>query len=799
MLSLFLWLLLVFFLSYVRASSSVWAISFSISYLLTIKYLPTSFISVIITAIAVCIFPLFIPFIRQQIIRFFLNKFKKSLPKISETEKEAINAGDCGWEKSILTGMPNWHELHKMHKPSLSKDEDNYIKSSVKDLMLMVDDWKIMFNDADIPSDIWTFLKEKGFFGLIIPKKYGGLGFSPIGISRIISILYTKSITLATTVSVPNSLGPGELLMEYGTDSQKDYFLPRLAKGQEIPCFALTSTFAGSDATSMLDSGIITYGEYKGEKVLGIKLNWDKRYITLAPVATIVGLAFKLYDPDKLIGDKEFIGITCAIIPSNTKGITIGRRHFPLYTPFQNGPIQGEDVFIPLDFVIGGIDMVGKGWRMLMECLSAGRGISIPASSVGESQQILMATSAYSLIREQFNTPIGYFEGIQEPLARIAANTYMIDALCHFTVSFIQNDIKASVASAISKYHTTEMARKIIKDAMDIHGGKAICIGPSNYIFPAYLSVPISITVEGANILTRSLIIYGQGLIRCHPYVLDELSAIENNEIKRLDYLLCKHFSHGIYNFSRSIGYALTAGFIIKSPSRRLKKYYKRLSKYSIYLAFISDLILLIYRGTFKRKESLSGKLADILSYIYIGSAVLKKYYDEYELAEEIPLIKWIMEHLCYEIEERFCSLINNFSNPVFRYGLYYLLFPYGKYSKIPTDKLDRDVANLMLKPSETRKKLTRFSHIEEKNNEQFHSLDKLFNALYNESELYKRLKIAKKNNKIIAIEPLKMIEEAFIKDIITEDEKNKLLEFESLRLKIIKVDDFDFNYLKRK
>ncbi len=799
MLWIMLWTLFIFILSFVRASASVWLISFLILCLLMFKYLEVGFTSIFISTIIIIVLPLCIPLIRCRIISYLLKKFNKSLPKISITEKEAINAGDCGWEKDILSGSPSWRKLHNIAKPKLSEEEQHFIDGSVKELMSMINDWKIIFNDVEIPENIWKFLKEKGFFGMIISKEYGGLEFSPFGISRVFSMLYAKSVTVATTVSVPNSIGPGELLMHYGTEKQKKYYLPRLARGEEIPCFALTSEFAGSDATAMLDSGVVCYGEYEGNEILGIKLNWNKRYITLAPVATLLGLAVKLYDPKKLLGKKTEIGITCVLIPSNMPGISIGRRHYPLYTPFQNGPIQGKNVFIPFDFVIGGKDMVGKGWRMLMETLAAGRAIALPSSAVGESQQVLMATSSYSMIREQFNSPIGFFEGIQEPLARIAANTYMIDALCHFTITVIQNGSQASVASAISKYHSTEMARKIIKDAMDIHGGKGICLGPKNYLSAFYTSAPISITVEGANILTRSLIIFGQGLTRCHPYLLDELSAIEDNEIKRLDCLLCRHFGHIMHNLTRSVIYALSSGFFIKSSTKRLKKYYKRLSKYSIYLSFISDLVLLIYQGGFKRKESLSGRLGDILSYIYIGSAVLKKYYDEGELAEEQPLIKWIMEYLCYEIEEKFCDIINNFNIPVLRYGIYYLLFPYGKYSKIPTDNLDRDVANLVLTPSETRKKITRLSYTEEINNEQCYSLNKLFFGLHNEKKLYKIVKDAKKVNKFTGSNPLKIIEQAFKKNVISEDERNRLFKLEALRLKIIKVDDFPFDGLKRK
>ncbi len=793
-----LWFFIVFSLFYFRASSYVWAISSVIAYSLTIKYVGFGIAGLIITILAVVLLPIYIPFVRYKIISIFFQKFSDQLPKISKTEQEAINAGDCGWEKNLLIGSPSWKDLHTGKKHTLTTDEQKFIEGPVAELLDMSDDWDITYKKATIDDEIWDFMKQNGFFGIIIPKEYGGLGFSSWGLSRVFLTLYTKSVTVATTVSVPNSLGPAELLMHYGTTEQKKYYLPRLASGKEIPCFALTSQEAGSDASSMQDFGIVTHGEFEGKRVLGIKLNWNKRYITLAPVATLLGLAFKLYDPDSLIGDTTDIGITCALIPTDLSGVTTGRRHMALNTPFQNGPTSGKDVFIPMNYVIGGMEMVGKGWKMLMECLATGRAISLPSSAVGESQQILLATSSYVVAREQFNLPIGYFEGIQEPLARIAAKTYMIDALFHFTVGIIQDGVKASVASAITKYHATELAREIINDAMDIHGGKGICIGPRNYLFSAYQSTPISITVEGSNILTRSLIIYGQGLIRSHPYVLDELDAIANNEVKKLDRLLCKHLSHGLYNFCRAFVYSITCGYFIRPPRVRLSTYYKRLSRYCIYLALLSDLILLIYRANFKRKESLSGRLGDVLSYAYLGSAILKKYKEDGELPKELPLVTWSMDYICFKIERSLKAVIDNLPTFWLRFGLKLLIFPYGRQAKYPTDKLNTKVSQLFLEPGIAREKATRFAYTKDNFNGTIAGLNALFFKLHDAKDIYKKLRLAKKSKKIRQTITLKQFDEALALKVITKQEHAVLTEIEALRSEVIAVDDFDFDAFTR-
>src|SRR3990167_2906087 len=533
-----------------------------------------------------------IRFITQYLFQFY----KRVMPKMSSTEREAIAAGTITFEGDLFRGNPDWDKLLSFPTAKLSAEEEAFIndpESPVEILCGMISDWDITHNLADLPPEMWEYLKQKGFFGLIIPKEYGGKAFSAYAHSQILTKISSRSVTVSTTVAVPNSLGPAELLLHYGTEKQKNYYLPRLARGEDIPCFALTSPDAGSDASAMTDYGIVCYGEHEGKKVLGIRANFNKRYITLAPIATVIGLAFKLYDPDHLLGEQENIGITCALIPHHTKGMTIGRRHFPLNTPFHNGPIQGKDVFIPLDWIIGGAAQAGKGWRMLMECLAAGRAITLPASTLGGAKKLCYATGAYARIRKQFGLSIGRFEGVEEPLARISAYTYLMDATRTFALSSIDRGEKPSVASAIVKYHSTELGRKLACDAMDIHGGKGICLGPSNYLGRGFQSSPIAITVEGANILTRNMIIFGQGAIRCHPYVLSELKAASlsdpNQALAEFDHAVMKHIGFGISNIVRSVSLALSSSLFVRTPHSKMKRYYQHATRFCSALALMSD------------------------------------------------------------------------------------------------------------------------------------------------------------------------------------------------------------------
>lgn len=503
-----------------------------------------------------------VEFRRNQLTKPLFKIYKSIMPEMSRTEKEAIEAGTTWWEADLFAGNPDWKKLHAIPVSTLSAEEQAFMDGPVEEVCRMVNDWEVTHERADLSPEVWQYLKDNKFFAMIIKKKYGGLEFSAYAQSCVLQKLCGASAVLASTVGVPNSLGPGELLQHYGTDEQKDYYLPRLAVGKEIPCFALTSPEAGSDAGSIPDFGIVCKGEWEGEEVLGMRLTWNKRYITLAPIATVLGLAFKLRDPDHLLGEEEELGITCALIPTHIKGVDIGRRHFPLNVPFQNGPTRGKDVFVPLDFIIGGPAMAGQGWRMLVECLSVGRGITLPSNSTGGVKMLALATGAYSRIRRQFKLPIGKMEGIEEPLARLGGNAYIMGAAAKLTVTGIDLGEKPSVISAIVKYHLTDRAQKCIIDAMDIHGGKAICMGPNNYLARGYQGAPIAVTVEGANILTRSMIIYGQGAIRCHPYVLPEMLAASHPDkeqaLKDFDKAMFSHVGFAISNLVRSFWLGLT-------------------------------------------------------------------------------------------------------------------------------------------------------------------------------------------------------------------------------------------------
>ncbi|MEJ2114680.1 MAG: acyl-CoA dehydrogenase [Gammaproteobacteria bacterium] len=540
----------------------------------------------------------------------------KILPPMSDTEREAIEAGTAWWEAELFRGNPEWDQLLNHQVSELSAEEQAFLDGPVNELCSMIDDWEVTHELHDLSPKTWEFIKKNKFLGMIIPKKYGGLEFSAIAHSSVVMKISSRSGTAGVSVMVPNSLGPAELLLHYGTYEQKDYYLPRLAVGEEIPCFALTGPSAGSDAGAIPDTGVVCKGMHDGKEVLGLRLNWEKRYITLGPIATVLGLAFKAYDPDGLLSDKEDLGITCALIPTTTPGVEIGNRHNPLNSAFQNGPNWGKDVFIPMDWIIGGQEQIGKGWRMLVECLSVGRGISLPAFGTGSGKFASYMTGAYAAIRKQFNVPIGKFEGVEEALTRIGGLTYMMEAGRRLTASAIDHGEKPSVVTAILKYHNTEGMRQVINDAMDVHGGRGICIGPSNYLARAYQSIPISITVEGANILTRSLIIFGQGAMRCHPYLIEEVTAasLENKEegLQRFDQALFKHLGYAVSNGARSFVYGLTRSRLAPSPIEGpTRGYFKRLARMCASYAFVSDFAMLFLGGGLKRKEKLSGRFAD--------------------------------------------------------------------------------------------------------------------------------------------------------------------------------------------
>jgi acyl-CoA dehydrogenase len=636
---------------------------------------------------------------------------QRVLPSLSDTEREAIEAGDTWWDADLFTGNPEWAKLLAFPPATLSAEEKAFLDGPVETLCEMVDDWQINWELRDLPPEVWDFLKREKFFAMIIPKKYGGREFSAYAHSEVIRKLSTRSIAVACTAMVPNSLGPGELLHQFGTKAQQDYWLPRLANGTDIPCFGLTSPEAGSDAAAMRDNGVVCRGSWQGKEVLGIRLNWHKRYITLGPVATVLGLAFKLYDPDHLLGGREDIGITVALVPTDLPGVEIGRRHLPSMQAFQNGPNYGRDVFIPMDHVIGGVEQVGKGWKMLMSALAAGRGISLPSLSAAACSFTAHTTGMYSRVREQFNVPIGRFEAIQERLGRMAATAYLVEAARRMTCAAIDNGHKPAVVTAIMKSQATERMRVSVNDAMDVHGGKAVQDGPLNYMGGLYRAVPIGITVEGANIVTRALIQFGQGVMRSHPYMLQEITSLEDEDkargLAQFDKAFWGHVGHSIANTFRAWGRAWTGSVFAPAPDAgATSRYYKRLGRYASAFALAVDLALLTLGGGLKRREMVSARFGDILSELYLLSAVLKRWEDEGRQEADLPLVRWNMESGFSTIETRLDEIFANFPNRPVAWLLCFLVLPRGPRRHGPTDRLTEECARFLFEPSATRDRL---------------------------------------------------------------------------------------------
>jgi len=642
---------------------------------------------------------------------------QRALPTMSATEQEALEAGDVWWEADLFTGDPDWQVLLDTPKPELTPEERAFMEGPVEKLCNMLDDWKITWEDGDLSPEVWDFIRQNRFFGMIIPEKYGGLEFSAFAHSEVIRKISSRSATAAVTVMVPNSLGPGELLMQFGTDEQREYWLPRLARGEEIPCFGLTSPEAGSDAASMVDSGVICRGTWKGEDVLGIRLNWHKRYITLSPVATVLGLAFKLRDPEHLLGNKDELGITVALVPTDLPGVITGRRHLPSFQMFQNGPTKGEDVFIPLDHVIGGEAQVGKGWKMLMAALAAGRGISLPSLSAAAAAFSARTTGAYARIREQFGISIGKFEGVQERMGAIAATAYQLDAARRLTCAGLDSGRKLAVISAIMKAHATERMRQAVNDAMDVHAGKAVIDGPDNYLGNLYRAVPVGITVEGANILTRNLIIFGQGAIRAHPYLLKEMEALEESDreeaLAKFDDAFWAHVGHGLKTAGRAFIRNWSGGLVSPSPKAgKARRYYRQLSRRAAGFALLSDFALLTLGGGLKRKEMLSARLGDILSELYFLSAALKRWEDEGRQKEDLPLLAYCVDTGLATIDRRFAELFANLPNRLVAALCKVIIQPFGARTCGPKDKVTMECAEILMTPSATRDRLTDGLHL---------------------------------------------------------------------------------------
>ncbi len=737
--------------------------------------------------------PLNVTSLRQSIISTkAMALFKQVLPALSQTEQEALDAGTVWWDGELFSGKPDWEKLLQINTSKLSKEEREYLDGPVNQLCAMLDDWKITHESKDLPPEVWQFIKENGFFSMIIPKSYGGLEFSALAHSAVVSKIASRSITAAVTVMVPNSLGPGELLLHYGTEEQRNHYLPRLAKGEEIPCFALTGPENGSDAAGMPDKGVVCKGEHNGEEVLGIRVSWNKRYITLGPVATILGLAFKLYDPDHLLGEKASLGITCALIPTDHPGVIIGRRHYPLNMVFMNGPNQGEDVFIPLDWVIGGPKMVGQGWRMLMECLSAGRSISLPALSTGAGKLSSRATGAYARIRQQFKTPIGMFDGVEEVLTRIAGHTYLMEAARTLTATAVDLGEKPAVISAIAKYNMTERMRKVLNDAMDVQGGTGICMGPNNLMARPYQSIPIAITVEGANILTRTMITFGQGAIRCHPYVIKEIHSCHSDDLENFDKALFGHIGFTISNASRALFLALTRSKLAGSPSQGSdKRYYQQLTRMSAAFAFVADISMLVLGGTLKRRERLSGRLADVLSQLYLASAVLKRYHDDGRHAGDQALMQWACEDCLYQIQESLNEFLRNFPHRPAAYLMRAIVFPLGLRYRVPKDSLEHRVAQIILAPSDARDRLTEGVYLPSNENDQLARLDDALIKVIAAEPVERKLRDLLKKGEIDASSKGEQATQALEKRLIEQEEAEKVWAAADARWKVIQVNDF--------
>ncbi|AIR70916.1 acyl-CoA dehydrogenase FadE [Dickeya fangzhongdai] len=720
-----------------------------------------------------------------------LTAFRRVMPPMSKTEKEAIDAGTTWWEGELFRGAPDWHTLHAYPRPTLTPEEQAFLDGPVEEACRLANDFEITHERADLPPELWDYLKQHRFFALIIKKEYGGLAFSAYAQAMVLQKLAGVSSILAITVGVPNSLGPGELLQHYGTDEQKDHYLPRLARGDEIPCFALTSPEAGSDASAIPDLGVVCYGQWQGQQVLGMRLTWNKRYITLAPVATVLGLAFRLYDPDHLLGDRDDIGITCALIPTRTEGVKIGRRHFPINIPFQNGPTQGENIFVPLDYIIGGPQMAGQGWRMLMECLSVGRGITLPSNATGGLKSVALATGAYARIRRQFKLPIGKMEGIEEPLARMAGNAYVMDAAATLITSGIMQGARPSVLSAIVKYHCTHRGQRGIIDAMDVTGGKGICLGPSNFVARHYQGAPIAITVEGANILTRSMIIFGQGAIRCHPYVLKEMGAAQDNDLKAFDRALFGHLGHIGGNIMRSLWLGLTNGRTSRAPvSDATRRYYQRLNRLSANLALLADVSMGVLGGSLKRRERLSARLGDVLSQLYLASATLKRYDEEGRQQADLPLVHWGVQDCLHQAEQAMTELLRNFPNRLVAGLLRAAIFPLGRTSPAPTDQLDHQLARLLQAPSATRSRLGRGLYLKAGAHHPAAQLEQSLQDILAAEPIHQRLSQSA-GYPLPFMQLDKLAEHGLAEGVITQEEASILMQAEASRLRSINVDDF--------
>ena len=790
--------------AYHRTSLRTWAIATMATTVVVglLVHAPLTMVILLVIEAVIAVPLLMVGFRRQQISAPLLKLFAKVTPKLSETEQTALEAGTVGFEGELFSGKPDWHELLKQPRPELSVEEQAFLDGPVEELCGMIDDWQITHELADLPPNVWEFLKKNKFFGMIIPKRYNGLEFSALAHSAVLQKLATMSATVASTVSVPNSLGPAELLLHYGSEEQKDHYLPRLAVGEEIPCFALTGPYAGSDATSIPDVGIVCRQTVDGVESVGIKLTFDKRYITLAPVATVIGLAFRLYDPEKLLGEKEDLGITLALLPRSTPGLQIGRRHFPLNVPFQNGPVHGKDVFVPVSTLIGGPHMAGQGWRMLVECLSVGRAISLPSNATGALRGAVASVGAYARMRKQFGLAIARFEGVEEALARIGGLTYATTALSRATAASVDRGEKPAVPSAIAKYHATEWGRQVAGDVMDVLGGKAVQLGPSNYAGRSWQGVPIAITVEGANIMTRSLMIFGQGAIRCHPYVLKEMQSLaitdRGEQLKTFDRLLFGHLGFGVSNAVRSFAMALTGSRIGDTAGDAYtRRYYRKLDRYSAALALCADVFMGVLGGKLKFKEKLSARLGDVLSHLYIASSMLKRYEDSGRPEADRPLLAWAFHNSVWQMQMALDGAIRNFPVRPVSWLLRFLVFPFGRREVPPSDRLGRRVAALITAPGEARNRLMEGVYLTPTPNNTVGRMNALLPEVIAAEPVDRKFAKALKSGQFKSHDYLGQLAEAEAAGVINASEAALLKRVREAVFEFISVDDFDADELR--
>lgn len=732
------------------------------------------------------------PIRRAVITTHVMRSLSRIFPRMSDTERIALEAGTVWFDAELFSGRPNWKSLLTFTPKPLSPREQTFLDTEVRELIALTNDHDVHAR-GDLSPESWSYLKSRKFMGMIIPESYGGLGFSAQANSAVITRLSTHSTTLAVSVMVPNSLGPAELLLHYGTDEQKQHYLPRLATGIEVPCFALTEPHAGSDAGGMHARGIVCKGTWQGREITGMRLTWSKRYITLAPVATLLGLAFRLHDPDHLLGDATDLGITCALIPRETPGVIVGQRHDPMSIPFQNGPTFGTDVFVPLEYIIGGPKMAGQGWRMLMECLSAGRSISLPANAAGGAQLAVRAIGAYASVREQFNLAIGRFEGIEAPLARMAGTTYWLNAMRTLTAGAVDAGEKPAVISAIAKHWSTEAARRVLIDAMDIQGGAAISKGPRNVLAYGYQGIPIGITVEGANILTRTMIVFGQGAIRCHPYAFKEMEAARTKDLAAFDENFFAHVGYVAQNSVRSLVLGLSNGAFASAPiGGEPGRVLKQLTRYSSSFALVADACMGTLGGALKRKENISGRLADALGWMYVASATVKRYVDANQPERDRPMFQWATREALYQVQEALAGVLDNLPSRATAVMLRPVVFPLGRRLSPPSDRLCGKVARSILDGGEARLALTPDVTTPKAGTPGLAALENALALTVASQKTRDKLRDAVKAGTLARASELDLVAPALAKKVITDDEARALRAAAEARDDAIQVDAFE-------